>query len=198
MEKSVEVLAGRPFSRLWTLIVGVGKVGSWFSGWYGKIAAVFVFIAVVEAFLFAFWHFKRIRNFKTGWRQRLTPTHFSWVTKSSITMCMIEPVVVGSLILLCGICVAAMWPFWVLVVSVISTYDVIHYVIRKIRRRQTADDDDERFSFNKVEEFPWLYGDHDASIIRGITADAMLTRRTQNEEEVAATSKRRRNQKNKK
>ncbi len=195
MEKSAEVLVGRPFSRLWALIVGVGEVGSWLSGWYGKIAAVFVLIAVVEAFFFAFWHFKRIRNFKTGWRQRLTPTHFSWVTKSSIIMCMIEPVVVGSLIMLCGICVAAMWPLWVLVVSMMSIYDVIHYVIRKIRRRETADDD-ERFSFNKVEEFPWIYGDHDASVISRITADAMLNRRTQNVV-VTPTSKRRRNQKTK-
>ena len=204
MGDSARLTALGPFSRMWALLVGVSEVGSGLSVGYGRVAAVFVFIAVVEAFWFAFWHFKRIRNFRTGWRQRLTPVHFSWVTKSSTIMCMIEPVVVGSLIMLCGICVAAMWPFWVPIVVLVSGYDMIHYVIRKMKHWRSDDDDDDddestqRFSFNKVKEFPWIYGDYDADVISRISAEAMLNRRTQNGEVTTASNRRRRNQKTKK
>ncbi len=201
------MIALGPFSRMWALLVGVSEIGSGLSVGYARVAAVFVFIAVVEAFWFAFWHFKRIRNFKTGWRQRLTPVHFGWVTKSSTIMCMIEPVVVGCLIMLCGICVAAMWPFWVPIVILVSGYDMIHYVIRKTKRWRSADDDDgdgdddasnQQFSFNKVKEFPWIYGDHDPEVISRISADAMLNRRTQNGGVTTASNRRRpRNQKTK-
>ena len=185
-----------PFIRLLGWIFGFGRTGRLLSVLYGKVAAVFVFITVVEAFLFAFWHFKRVRNFKRGWRQRLTPDHLSWITKSSIIMCMIEPVGVAILIFVCGICVAATWPLWVLVVSVASTYDLIHYGIRKVKKwRGKLPPESFGGSFNKVKDFPWKFGDYDGDVISRISADA-VSNRTRNGNVMDASKRRHKTKKN--
>ena len=160
-----------PFSRMLSLLIGVGRVGHRFSALYGNVAAVLVFIAIVEAFWFAIKHFKRIRDFKKGWRQRMAPAHFSWITKRSVIMCVIEPVMVAVLIILCGVCVAATWPLWVPIVTLVSVYDTIHYVIRKVKTWRTGAEPT-NFHFNKVQDFPWIYGDFDGNVINEIRTAA--------------------------
>ncbi len=174
-----QTLVVNPFARMWALIRGVGQVGSWLSGWYGKVAAVFLLIAVVEAFWFASKHYRRVRDFKKGWRQRMTPDHLSWITKSSITMCMIEPVGVAILIIVCGICVATTWPCWVPIVALVSTHDLIHYGIRKVKKWR-GKLPPESFGFNKVKDFPWIYGDYDADVVSSISVEAISKRKTRN------------------
>ena len=175
MNNSAGILALAPFPRLLALIIGVVRTGHWLSGFYGKVAAVFLFIATVEAFLFAFWHFKRIRNFKKGWRQRLTPDHLSWITKSSIIMCVIEPVAVAILIFVCGICVGITWPLWILIVMAVSIYELIHYGIKKVKQWR-GKLPTEFFHINKVKDFPWKYGDHDGDVIDSISMETMAKR----------------------
>ncbi len=174
-----QTLVVNPFARLWALIRGAVWFGNLLSGWYEKVAAVVLLIAVVEAVWFAIKHYRRIRDFKKGWRQRMAPAHMSWITKRSGIMCMIEPIMVFVVIILCGLCVAIVWPCWVPIVSLTSIYDLIHYGNRKVKKWR-GKLPPESFGFNKVKDFPWIYGDYDADVVNSISVEAMSKRKTRN------------------
>ena len=173
-----QTLVVNPFARLWALIRGAVWFGNLLSGWYEKVVVVLLFITLVEAFWFGSKHYRRVRDFKKGWRQRMAPAHLSWITKSSSIMCLIEPIMVTVVIILCGMCVAIVWPCWVPIVTLVSSYDAIRYGIRKLRGKLPIQ---QQFNFNKVKDFPWIYGDYDADVVSSISAvEATSKRKTRN------------------
>ena len=138
------------FYNLFRYVINFWRVGERVTAWYGSIAAMIFFVAMLEAVVFAVDHFKRIRKPKNGWRQRLTPRHVSWITQNSYTMRVIEPVLVAVAIICAGFSIAFVWPFWMPFVLAFAAYDGVQCGIHKwkvwrgyIEEEEDDDDDDD-------------------------------------------------------